>query len=97
MHSRNIAHRDLKLENILFTSKNIENLSVKLIDFGFASKYSKQEGMTLVLGSPLYMAPELVNKITYDEKVDIWALGCITYLLLSGQNLFQSNTQEKIH
>ena len=84
LHSRNIAHRDLKLENLLFTSKNIENLSVKLIDFGFASKFNKKEGMTLVLGSPLYLAPELVNKQNYDEKVDIWALGCITYLLLSG-------------
>ncbi len=62
LHSRNVAHRDLKLENLLFTSKNIENLSVKLIDFGFACKFSKKEGMNLVLGSPLYMAPELVNK-----------------------------------
>ena len=44
--------------------------------------------MTLILGSPLYMAPELVKRETYDEKVDVWALGCVTYLLLSGQTPF---------
>ena len=41
--------------------------------------------MTLILGSPLYMAPELVKRTPgYTDKVDVWALGCITYLLLSG-------------
>jgi len=41
--------------------------------------------MTLILGSPLYMAPELVKRMSgYDDKVDVWALGCITYLLMSG-------------
>jgi serine/threonine protein kinase len=62
LHSRNIAHRDLKLENLLFTSKNNENYAVKLIDFGFACKFDRKDGMNLVLGSPLYMAPELVLK-----------------------------------
>jgi serine/threonine protein kinase len=62
LHSKCIAHRDLKLENLLFMSENQENLYVKLIDFGFASKFNPDEGMTLVLGSPLYMAPELVNR-----------------------------------
>ena len=45
LHQKNIAHRDLKLENLIFTSKNIENLSVKLIDFGFACKFNRKEGM----------------------------------------------------
>ena len=53
--------------------------------------------MNLVLGSPLYMAPELVKKQIYTEKVDIWALGCVTYLLLSGQTPFQSKDLQKIH
>jgi serine/threonine protein kinase len=46
--------------------------------------------MTLVLGSPMYMAPELINKTPYDERVDIWALGVLTYLLLSGKHPFGS-------
>ena len=53
--------------------------------------------MSLVLGSPLYMAPELVRRISYDNKVDIWALGCITYLMLSGLNPFQSRVIATIH
>ena len=44
--------------------------------------------MDLILGSPLYMAPELVKKEVYNEKVDVWAIGCITYLLLSGYTPF---------
>ena len=54
--------------------------------------------MNLVLGSPLYMAPELVRKEQgYTEKVDVWALGCIVYLLLSGQNIFKAMTVKKIN
>ena len=48
--------------------------------------------MTLVLGSPLYMAPELVNRQPYTEKVDVWSLGVITYQLLSGKTPFEANS-----
>ena len=88
LHSNKIAHRDLKLENLMFTSTIPKDFQLKLIDFGFAEQFDREKGMTLVLGSPLYMAPELVKKQTYDDKVDIWALGCITYQLLSGQTPF---------
>ena len=89
LHSKNIAHRDLKLENILFTESDPKNLRLKLIDFGFAQKFEREKGMTLILGSPLYMSPELVQRTPgYTDKVDVWALGCITYLLLSGQTPF---------
>jgi serine/threonine protein kinase len=63
-------------------------LEVKIIDFGFAQEFDKEIGMNLVLGSPLYMAPELVKKEIYNEKVDIWALGCITHLMLVGETPF---------
>jgi len=89
-HNINIVHRDLKLENVMFTSNDFDDLNLKLIDFGFASKFERENGMSLILGSPLYMAPELVKREKYDDKVDIWALGCIMYLLLSGQTPFQS-------
>ena len=52
--------------------------------------------MTLVLGSPLYMAPELVNRQRYTEKVDVWSLGVITYQLLSGKTPFEANSIKKI-
>jgi serine/threonine-protein kinase ULK/ATG1 len=52
--------------------------------------------MTLVLGSSLYMAPELVNRQPYTEKVDVWSLGVITYQLLSGKTPFEANSIKKI-
>ena len=52
--------------------------------------------MTLVLGSPLYMAPELVNRQPYTEKVDVWSLGVITYQLLSGKTPFEAKSIKKI-
>ena len=52
--------------------------------------------MTLVLGSPLYMGPELVMNKPYTEKVDVWSLGIITYQLLSGKTPFESRSMKKI-
>jgi serine/threonine-protein kinase ULK2 len=52
--------------------------------------------MKLVLGSPLYMAPELIKRQTYTEKIDVWSLGVITYQLLSGRTPFESRSIKKI-
>jgi calcium-dependent protein kinase len=56
-HSRGITHRDLKPENILFESLKL-NAEIKLIDFGLSRKYSKDEKMHKILGTPYYVAPE---------------------------------------
>lgn len=61
MHKKNISHRDLKPENILLESKHVDSLEVKIADFGFASFFDPKEGLQTILGSPLYMAPELVK------------------------------------
>ena len=61
---------------------------IKLTDFGFAKKYDPRKQENLSLGSPLYMAPELTLEKPYDSKVDIWATGAITFVLLSGQPPF---------
>jgi calcium-dependent protein kinase len=87
LHQRDIVHRDLKLENLLFTSDGYQNLNLKLIDFGFACKF-RDQSMTNILGSPFYMAPEIILREEYDEKVDIWSLGCLAYILLSGDSPF---------
>ena len=94
MHKKNLTHRDLKPENILLESKEMDKLDVKIADFGFSCIYDPEEGLDLVLGSPLYMAPEIIQNKVYNEKVDIWSIGVITYMLLSGSNPFPGQKKE---
>ena len=77
LHSQNIIHRDIKLLNI-FMSKN---KSVKIGDMGMAKILSNKEMKLSRVGTPLYLAPELVRKEKYDYKADIWSLGCSLYHL----------------
>ena len=93
MHKQNVTHRDLKPENILLESKNVDTLDVKIADFGFSCMFDPEIGLDLVLGSPLYMAPEIIKGEVYNEKVDIWSIGVITYMLLSGRNPFPGRTK----
>jgi serine/threonine protein kinase len=88
--------RDIKPENILLEKEDPENLNVKITDFGFACFYKKGEGRKEVLGSPLYMAPEIVSEEPYDQKVDIWSTGVIAYILLSGRPPFRGKSKQEI-
>ena len=100
MHKQNIAHRDIKPENILIVPEegvSAEYPNVKLTDFGFATFFKKQTGMTQVLGSPLYMAPEVVQERQYDEKVDVWSVGVITHILLCGAPPFFGRSTPEIY
>jgi serine/threonine protein kinase len=69
----------MKPENVLLVSKDVNNFDIKISDLGFAQEIPEGKKMALVLGSPLYMAPELVNRKPYTEKVDVWSLGVICY------------------
>ena len=60
-HDNGIIHHDLKPENILLESKDLDNLDVKIDDFGFSCFFDPDKGLDLVLGSPLYMAPEIIK------------------------------------
>jgi serine/threonine protein kinase len=79
--SKNIMHRDIKPENLLLKHEG-DFRQVKLADFGFA--YKSKEG-TWYVGTGGYLAPELRQGKPYTDKVDTFALGCILYLMLSGQ------------
>ena len=101
LHLNNIAHRDIKLENILveqeITSNDEQLINVKLIDFG-TSNYVKTENtnyFTVKVGSPFYMAPEVLNK-KYNNKCDIWSCGVIMFMLLRGHPPFKGENQEEL-
>lgn len=93
-HSKGICHRDLKADNILFSSRE-EDSPIKVIDFGYSNKIKdKYEKMTLNCGTIYYMAPE-VFKGNYDISCDIWSCGIILYMLLGGFFPFAGNTNAK--
>ena len=97
MHQRQIVHRDIKPENILFEKADQNESLIKITDFGFANFLDpNEESLTDTLGSPLYMAPEIVKKVKYNTKVDIWSLGVLTYIMLSGKPPFNGKTKEEI-
>lgn len=96
LHSQQISHRDLKLQNFMFDKKGPE-ANLKLIDFGLSAQYSpEQNTFKTIVGSPLYIAPEIVLKKSYDYSCDIWSIGVIFYLLLSGNPPFLGNTSREI-
>lgn len=101
LHSKNIVHRDLKPENILVekgTSKaneSEEKINIKLIDFGTCNFYEKNRKLSLRVGTPYYIAPEVLRK-NYNEKVDIWSCGVIFYILLVGYPPFSGNSTAEI-
>jgi serine/threonine-protein kinase ULK/ATG1 len=97
MHKKNMAHRDLKPENLLCHSDDADDVRVKLTDFGFATFLNPDKKPELSLGSPLYMAPELVKEEPYDVRVDVWALGAILYILLLGKPPYVGKTKEEIY
>uniref|UniRef100_A0A3Q3KJD1 Protein kinase domain-containing protein n=1 Tax=Monopterus albus TaxID=43700 RepID=A0A3Q3KJD1_MONAL len=82
MHRMNILHLDLKPENILCVSR-VTN-KVKIIDFGLARMYKQREKLRVNFGTPEFLAPEIVNCDFVSFNTDMWSLGIITYMLLSG-------------
>jgi len=97
MHSRNIAHRDLKPENILVGSIDKgSNVQIKISDFGFAQYYKPEKKMKDVLGTPLYTAPEIIDRKSYDSKVDIWSSTIVIYIMLTGKQPFMGNTKDSL-
>lgn len=93
MHNRHILHRDLKPENILVD----ENNNIKLCDFGFSINCYEERPQSIV-GTLEYMAPELVRKqqIEYDAKIDVWAIGVLTYECIAGVSPFFHTDESKI-
>ena len=76
----------------LAEGNNENDVIVKVTDFGFACQFQPLEGLNQILGSPLYMAPEIVLGKKYDLKVDVWSVGCIVNIMLTGNAPFYGKT-----
>jgi len=88
IHSRRILHRDLKTQNIFLTSKG----DVKIGDFGIARILQHTYDLVkTAIGTPYYLSPEICQEKPYNQKSDIWSLGCILYELLTLRHAFDAN------
>ncbi|RYR63942.1 hypothetical protein Ahy_A03g010110 isoform C [Arachis hypogaea] len=93
-HSLGVMHRDLKPENFLLVNKD-DDFSLKAIDFGLSVFFKPGQVFTDVVGSPYYVAPEVLLK-HYGPEADVWTAGVILYILLSGVPPFWAETQQGI-
>ncbi|XP_024905257.1 serine/threonine-protein kinase DCLK1 isoform X3 [Pteropus alecto] len=93
LHSLNIVHRDIKPENLLVYEHQDGSKSLKLGDFGLATIVDGP--LYTVCGTPTYVAPEIIAETGYGLKVDIWAAGVITYILLCGFPPFRGSGDDQ--
>lgn len=93
IHGKGIMHRDLKPENIMINPKTKH---IKLVDFGLSSYFEDFMNLHTRVGTPYYVAPEVLNG-DYNKQVDIWSIGIIAYILLTGCPPFQSENIDKIY
>lgn len=95
LHSKHIAHFDLKPENIMLLDKNVPNPRIKLIDFGIAHQIKEGNEFKNIFGTPEFVAPEIVNYEPLGLEADMWSIGVITYILLSGASPFLGETKQE--
>ncbi|CAB3410906.1 unnamed protein product [Caenorhabditis bovis] len=88
MHSKQIVHRDLKPQNILM---NRRKTIVKLSDFGISKELSTKSAASTVIGTPNYLSPEICEGRSYNQKTDMWSLGCVFYELLELKRAFDGD------
>ncbi|XP_059646304.1 calcium-dependent protein kinase 32-like [Cornus florida] len=93
-HKHGVMHRDLKPENFLFANKK-ETAPLKAIDFGLSVFFKPGEKFNEIVGSPYYMAPEVLKR-NYGPEVDVWSAGVILYILLCGVPPFWAETEQGV-
>lgn len=92
LHSQGMVHRDVKLENFLYDLEDSHHL--KMIDFGFSKYTDRTARMRTSCGTLAYVAPEVLNR-NYTSQCDLWSIGVIVYILLSGQMPFNGHADSE--
>ncbi|PAV57607.1 hypothetical protein WR25_03453 [Diploscapter pachys] len=97
LHSIRITHRDLKPENLLYSDTR-PDARLLITDFGLAHQATMPgEKMTETCGTPEYISPELLLRVPYTDKVDMWAVGVIAYILMSGIMPFDDDCRSRLY
>ncbi len=102
LHSLGITHRDIKPENLLYYHPGNDS-KIMITDFGLAScrktggQIQQDMMMRTICGTPEYIAPEILLKKAYNEAVDLWAIGVVTYILLSGRMPFDDDNRTRLY
>lgn len=94
-HQRHIAHCDMKPKNLLLMSDDNDSF-IKLADFGFAARVHESKSLTKQCGTPFFVSPEILMRKPYDQQSDMWSVGCIVFLLLSGNLPFMGRSQKEL-
>ena len=89
LHKKKVLHRDLKSLNIFLT----KGLDVKIGDLGVAKSLTQSGFAKTFIGTPYYLSPEICEEKPYNEKSDVWALGCILYEMCTYNHPFEAKTQ----
>eukprot|EP00826_Nyctotherus_ovalis_P061634 TRINITY_DN878_c0_g2_i1.p1 TRINITY_DN878_c0_g2~~TRINITY_DN878_c0_g2_i1.p1 ORF type:complete len:146 (-),score=26.09 TRINITY_DN878_c0_g2_i1:432-869(-) len=95
LHSYGIVHRDIKLDNVLMTDCT-DSADSKLMDFGLSKMIGPNEHCKEPFGTVGYAAPEVIGGKSYDKAVDIWSLGVVVYILLTGTTPFVGESEQEI-
>lgn len=95
MHSLNIIHRDIKLDNVVFLPSGEHSISIKIIDFGTAVQTTHKVVHNFpIAGTLSYLAPEVLGEVL-TEKSDIWSSAVLMYILLTGASPFKSKNEQE--
>lgn len=94
LHSENVFHRDIKLENIIIN----DSQDIKIIDFGFGTCNPKSKLLNFFCGTPSYMPPEIIQKKDYlGSSADIWSIGILLFTLLCGVFPFRGLSEKELY
>mmetsp|Transcript_28918 Transcript_28918/g.78343 ORF Transcript_28918/g.78343 Transcript_28918/m.78343 type:complete len:530 (-) Transcript_28918:1443-3032(-) len=94
-HAHKVAHCDMKPKNLLLMSEE-DHSYIKVADFGFAAHCHTEKCLTKQCGTPFFVSPEILMRQPYDQQTDMWSVGCIIFLLLSGNLPFMGRSQKEL-